>query len=434
MRMCLLSAGVLLALACSSQVLAQDASAAEVEALREQVRLLQARLDALERQVATPSVAEAPVAPPAPPAPAERQPQVRTEGGLQVASADRDYSFRLGGRLHWDAYAFDGGALAPASTTDLRRARLSLQGKLQDWEYKLEQEFTGGSNLDGLRDAFIARSLAGGKLTIGHFKPYRSMDELSSSNEMPMMERSVVSASGLFAGRQYQQGAGWLWADGDAAVTAGISVFNLRNAAGPRNEGFGMAGRVTWAPIHEDARTLHLGLWGSHEDAGRDSSDIRAESNYASRRGPRRVMAVTTGVSGGQVDALGLEVAASFGPFALQSEWARARFEQSIGAAQTFDAYYVQAGWLFAGHRPYKTATGVFGAPSAGADGVWELVARYEQAENRDLPGIRTRTAIVGMNWYLTRYLRFMFDYTRGEDALNGDRTQRVGVRSQLVF
>src|SRR5690606_10835995 len=173
-------------------------------------------------------------------------PKVETKGGIKLTSADRKFEASLGGRIHFDAYAFDRDLAATTGTSEFRRARLTLSGKALGWDYKLEQDFAAGSNLDGLRDAWIATSLGGGKLTIGHFKPYRSMEELTSSNEILMMERPFASATGLFSGRQFQQGVGYQRA-GDN-YTAGFTVFNLRGASGARNEGMGAAGRVTFAP------------------------------------------------------------------------------------------------------------------------------------------------------------------------------------------
>ena len=79
----------------------------------------------------------------------------------------------------------------------------------------MEQDFAAGTNLEGLRDAHISTALWGGRATIGHFKPYRSMEELTSSNEILMMERPFASATGLFNGRQFQQGVGYLKAGGN---------------------------------------------------------------------------------------------------------------------------------------------------------------------------------------------------------------------------
>src|SRR5690606_4856300 len=175
----------------------------------------------------------------------------------------KKFEASLGGRIHFDAYAFDRDQADTTGTSEFRRARLTLQGKAYGWDYKLEQDFAAGSNLDGLRDAYIARSALGGKFTVGHFKPYRSTEAPTSSNEILMLERPFASATGLFGGRQFQQGVGYLRA-GDH-YTAGFSAFNLRGASGSRNEGVGYAGRVTFAPIDTDEGTLHFGGWASHE-------------------------------------------------------------------------------------------------------------------------------------------------------------------------
>src|SRR5690606_23119920 len=139
------------------------------------------------------------------------QAKVETGGGLKVRSADGEYSMQLGGRLHFDGYAFDDDLNTHTGTSEFRRARLTLSGSARGWDYKIEQDFAAGSNLDGLRDLYIARKIGPGKLFVGHFKPYRSMEELTSSNEILMMERPFASATGLFSGRQFQQGVGYLY-------------------------------------------------------------------------------------------------------------------------------------------------------------------------------------------------------------------------------
>ena len=104
---------------------------------------------------------------------------VDTKGGIKVTSADKKFEATVGGRIHFDAYAFDRDIAPVTGTTEFRRARLTLAGKAYGWEYKLEQDFSAGTNLDGLREAYIATGLWGGKATIGHFKPYRSMEAVS---------------------------------------------------------------------------------------------------------------------------------------------------------------------------------------------------------------------------------------------------------------
>lgn len=408
----------------------------ELAQLKAQLAALQAKVEALERRAADAGHADAvPVpAPEASVANAETSmPEVSTRGGLRVRTADRDFEMSVGGRIHFDAYAFDRDDADATGTTEFRRARLSLAGQAYGWEYKLEQDFAAGSNLDGLRDAYIATDLWGGTLTIGHFKPYRSMEELTSSNDILMLERPFASATGLFNGRQFQQGVGYRRA-GDH-YTAGFTVFNLRGASGTRNEGVGAAGRVTWAPIATDTQTLHFGTWASVENANQGSADLTASASYAGRRGPSQSIATVTGASGGKVTAAGVEAAGALGPLFFQAEYVDARFAQPIGGDQDVSTWYLQGSWLLnGGHHVYKSATGVFGAPRATDRGLWELTGRYDVIENRDLGDREVSSVIVGLNYYLNPSLRFMFNYARGDNDVTGDRTGQYALRTQFSW
>ena len=360
-------------------------------------------------------------------------PKVETKGGIKVTSPDRKFEASIGGRMHFDAYAFDLDVVATTGTSEFRRARLTLAGKALGWDYKIEQDFAAGTNLEGLRDAHISTALWGGRATIGHFKPYRSMEELTSSNEIPMMERTFASSSGLFNGRQYQQGVGYQRSADN--YTAGFTVFNLRSPAGPRNEGMGAAGRVTWAPINNDNDTLHFGTWGSLENANQGSADLSAVANYAGRRGPVQTIATTTGASRNQVTSYGLEAAGAFGPLFFQGEYVNATFGQPLGRDQDVVTWYLQGSWLInGGHRGYKSATGVFAAPRVTDKGLWELAARYDTIENRDIANRRATAVILGVNYYVNANLRFRFNYTLGDNEVSGDKTRQYALRTQFAW
>ena len=362
---------------------------------------------------------------------ASSTPTVSTKGGLKVTSADKKFEASLGGRIHFDAYAFDRDQASTTGTTEFRRARLTLQGKAYGWDYKMENDFGAGGGLDGFRDVYIAKSALGGKVTIGHFKPYRSMEELTSSNEILMMERPFASATGLFGGRQFQQGVGYR-RSGDN-YTAGFSVFNLRGATGPRNEGMGYSGRVTFAPINTSDSTLHFGGWVSHENANQGSADLRASANYAGRRGPSQTIATVSGASGDEVMAYGLEAAGAFGPVFFQGEYANASFGQPIGPDQDVASWYLQGSWhLNGGHKPYKAGAGVFGSAPVADRGLWELTARYDSIENKDIPQLDVGSWILGVNYYVNPGLRFMFNYTQGDNGFTGDETGQYALRTQF--
>ncbi|MBA3486590.1 MAG: porin [Lysobacter sp.] len=362
---------------------------------------------------------------------AASSPKVETKGGIKVTSPDGNFEASVGGRIHFDAYAFDRDQASTTGTTEFRRARLTLAGKAFGWEYKMEQDFTGGTTTEGFRDVYIAKKALGGKFTIGHFKPYRSMDELTSSNEITMMERPFASASGLYSGRQFGQGVGYL--RGGDNYSVGATVYNLRNAASPRNEGVGAAGRVTFAPINNDNSTLHFGLSASSENANRGSADMRASVGYAGRRGPSQTIATTTGASGESVETVGLEAAAAFGPLFFQSEYATATFNQPVGGSQDVDTSYVMGSWMLTGqHKPYKAGNGVFG--SAKGNGMWELTARYDTIENKDVLNLEASSTTLGVNYYFNPNVRMMFNYTRGDNEFTGDETGQYALRTQLSF
>ena len=358
---------------------------------------------------------------------------VETKGGIKVTSADKKFEATVGGRIHFDSYAFDRDIAPVTGTTEFRRARLTLGGKAFGWEYKMEQDFAAGTNLEGLRDLYIAKSALGGKVTIGHFKPYRSMEELTSSNEILMMERPFASATGLFNGRQFQQGVGYQKA-GDN-YTVGFTAFNLRSPAGARNEGMGASGRVTYAPINNDNNTLHFGGWASAENLNQGSPNLTAVANYAGRRGPSQTIATVTGASGDDVTSFGLEASGSFGPLFFQGEFANATFGAPLGRDQDLQTWYLQGSWLLnGGHKAYKSATGVFASPKVVDKGLWELTARYDTIENKDVAKLEATSWILGVNYYVNPNMRVMFNYTSGDNEFTGDETGQYAVRAQFAW
>lgn len=430
MRFSLMTAAVAIALG-STSFPALAASDQEIAELKAQIQALQAQIQALEERTDAQSGVNVDTAEAIDKLGAS-QPKVETKGGIKVTSPDKKFEAAVGGRIHFDAYAFDNDQEDPTGTTDFRRARLTLSGKAFGWDYKLENDFAAGGGTEGFRDVYIAKSALGGKFTIGHFKPYRSMEELTSSNEITMMERPFSSASGLFSGRQFRQGVGYL--RGGDNYTFGVTAFNTRSAEQSRNEGVGAAARFTVAPINNDNSTLHFGVSASTENANQSSPDLRAAVAYAGRRGPSQTIATTTGASGDSVDHVGVEAAGAFGPLYFQSEYARATFEGPL-ADQDVETFYVMGSWFLTGqHKAYKSATGVFGAPKLGDEGAWELTARYDTIENKDVEGLEASAWILGMNYYFNPNVRLMFNYTRGDNEFTGDKTGQYAVRTQFSF
>ncbi len=429
----------LLALAVGAVLVGNSVSAsaqsrdAEIQALKAQIEALMEKVESLEERSDAQSEVNVDTAQKLDDM-VTKTPKVETKGGIKITSADGKFEANVNGRIHFDTYAFDRDIVDTTGTTEFRRARLTLSGKALGWEYKMEQDFAAGSNLEGLRDLFIAKNALGGKFTIGQFKPYRSMEELTSSNEILVMERPFSSATGLFNGRQFQQGVGYLRAGEN--YTVGLSVFNLRSAAGVRNEGVGFAGRATYAPINNDNSTLHIGGWVSSEDLNKGSATTTAVANYAGRRGPALTIASISGLGGDKITAYGAEIAGSFGPAFFQGEYVQSTYEQTFRTPdQDVTTWYLQGSWILnGGHKAYKPATGVFASPKVGDKGLWELTARYDTIENDDIRNRKANSMLFGVNYYVNPNLRFMFNYTQGENEVNGDETGQYALRTQFNF
>jgi len=95
---------------------------------------------------------------------------VTTEGGLEVATYDGAFSFELGGRLMVDLGLFDEDEVSLGDGTELRRARIDLEGTMyHDWRYEFAVDFAGGDA--DVKDAYIAyQGWLPHSIAVGQFK------------------------------------------------------------------------------------------------------------------------------------------------------------------------------------------------------------------------------------------------------------------------
>ena len=443
-----------------------------------------------------------------------------TKGGLTVKTDDGRFEMKIGGRIHFDAFIVDNDDI-PASGafgsqtgsrelggTAFRRTYLTLTGKAYGWKYKFEHDFAaeGGSfsgtavtptcttvlapgadpvsdtdntatttctgitpagslsntGASGYREMWVAAPLAGGDLMIGQFKPFRGMEELTSSNEITMIERPVTSATGIYAGRQFLMGLGYKGIAADS-IGYGFAVMNL-GAANTTTEGLHYGGRVYFAPMKDEGSALHFGLSASVDSEDTGSAQATPGFGYAGRRGPSQTFgsAGAGAVAGskasfGDQTTIAAEIGANFGPVTLQAEYAQATLEDSHAVAGTptdsdVNAYYLQGSFFVTGEsKVYKMDRGAFGAPKPASDfGAVELVGRYEVIENGDqsatespcgtgatFTSCEVTVMTVGANWYMNPNARLMLNYYMGEADRGGvgkDEPKAITLRTQFSF
>ncbi|MFA7594405.1 MAG: OprO/OprP family phosphate-selective porin, partial [Thiohalobacteraceae bacterium] len=341
-------------------------------------------------------------------APAQADVKVSTKGGLKVETDDGNFMFRTGGRIHLDAAFHDDDRSDLEDGTKFRRARLFLSGTIyRDWAFKAQYDFAEDDV--AAKDLYIKYKPWG--ITIGQFKQPLSLEELTSSNYTTFIERASIN--NLATSRRI--GVGYNTGGDNYSFAASVYGRNVGEDT-VDDEGFGVGGRLTFAPWASATRALHLGVAASMESPrlGDDAARFRArpEANVDGGR------LIDTGSLSGvdDISKYGLEAALVQGPFSLQAEYLAVSVLREAGNPDTdFDGYYVFGSWFLTGEsRPYNASKGRFGRVKPTAkSGAWELAARYSNLNLNDgvVTGGEMDNWTLGVNYYMNANARLMFNY-----------------------
>jgi phosphate-selective porin OprO/OprP len=367
------------------------------------------------------------------------------DGGPKIESADKAYSAELHGRLQVDSawYADDQRALGDGA--EFRRAYLSVNGKIaKDFDYKLEYDFANSV----VQDMYLRYNhYAPFMLTAGYFKEPFSLEELTSDLNITFMERGLPNVFapsrkiGLMGSAYNNWGSFSLGGfgadanDNDHPETAGGEE---------GDEGWRVATRGTFSPIHEEGKVVHMGAavdyWSPADRTARIRQ--RPESHVTD------VRLVDTG-SLGYIDDMttfGAELAGVWGPLSLQGEYMQNDISRKEGGSPTFSGWYAYASYFLTGEsRPYDYKTGTFGRVKPkrnfpGGPGAWELAARYSSLDlqDADVQGGKEDDITLGLNWYLNPQVKVKAEYVmidaEPSTAYSGNDTQKGKDDSPEVY
>lgn len=373
-----------------------------------------------------------------------------TKGGFQIKSDDGNFEAKLGGRIHFDGNFYTsekdlGSATAQDSNSQFffRRARITIEGRAYDYTYKFENDFansteTAAKTNEGIREMWIGRQVMGNKnLRLGQAKPYRGMEELTSSNEITFMERPLATASGIY-NNQFTTGA---FLDGSGeGYGYGVSVYTPRSVDAAETQGLGVNARGFIVPLRTNGNLIHIGLSASQDNF--ETNTTSKDPRIVGRENGLKTGALIAASTFNEQQTIAAELAARFGAFSMQGEYAKATFEDNRAgvvsvADNDLETYYVQASYFLTEHtKPYDFKKGVFKSPKLnGEEGAVELKARYDMIENKDVSGNEASAYTVGVNYYATPNTRFMVEYVKGETDVGTDKdAAAITARAQFNF
>ncbi|MDD0972794.1 OprO/OprP family phosphate-selective porin [Pseudomonas fontis] len=402
---------------------------------------------------------------------------VKTKGGLEVATTDKEFSFKLGGRIQADYSRFDGFYTNNGNTADagyFRRAYLELGGVMYtDWAYQIAYDFSHNSGGDNRSEDgyFDEASLAynGFKpvsIKIGRFDPEFGLEKATSSKWVTAQERNA--AYDLVDWTNSHNGGLGIQASGNVGDSlygsAGMFAKDATNQDkdGDSTKQFNL--RAVFAPMHDSGNVLHFGVNYAQRDLSDTAFDGRIRSRLGMRgvstdggqdagtNGNRLTLAGANNTPAGAYDtdkAWGLEAAFATGPFSVQGEYVKRTVEADGAAYKDIkaDGYYGQVAYTITGEaRGYKLGKFDSIKPQNKQIGAWEVFYRYDHLSADDDNGafanvgdIEGKVHNVGLNWYANEAIKLSGVYVKAnvenaKNAAGDDSGDGFVMRAQYVF
>lgn len=371
--------------------------------------------------------------------------------GFSLKSADNNFVLKVRGYVQLDSRFFIDEEQRPAiDTFTLRRVRPIFEGTLYKiFDFRVMPDFGGGQTV--LQDAYMeARLTPAFRIRAGKFKPPVGLERLQSGADLLFVERGLPT--NLVPNRDLGVQLGGDVAGGVFNYAVGVfnGVADLGNGDNDTNSDKDVAARLFFQPFVQGTgalKNLGFGLSASQGDqkgtttaTGLPGYRTPGQQTFFTYRTDAVVPANTT-VAAGERSRLSPQGYLYTGPFGLLAEYVISRQEVRRGTAAAVElehkAWQVAGSWVIAGGEPSFRGVNpkkVFD-PAAHTWGAFEVKARYGKLELDDatFPAFASITSsarsaeawAAGLNWYLNKNLRLLFDYEATQfegGAATGDR------------
>ncbi len=348
---------------------------------------------------------------------------------LEVRNDQPDVRLRFGGRFHMDGAAIIDDTVPMSNGWRVRRARPEFRARFFD-VLKLKVDYEFAPDRQGWRNVWGRYAPTDWIwLKGGNFITPFGLEDLGSSNDMLFMERSLASAlapafqTGGAVGFRGKLARSSRRHRLTVAAMVGTAPFASGEDDRHKSTHVSIATRITYAPIAKRRRVVHLG--GSLE-----YRDLEAGSDYRVRSRPESSIAEAILNTGRLTDVASAfsgaaEAAWIHGPISMQGEFISTQLHRRGGAEDArLWGGYAQIGWIVTGeHRRYSRGAATIRGPIPDRIlGALELGVRVSHLDliDRDIAGGRATDFTFGVNWYLRRNLRLMFNYVFVDALVRG--------------
>ncbi len=385
--------------------------------------------------------------------------------GLRIDSPDKNFTMKInlsvfvdGGYISADEELETVFPNLEGPALGFERLRVSGFGTVYDWAtFKLDIDF---ANIRDIKDNWFQFTKVPliDHFTVGHMKEPFSLEGWASMKAATFMTRALPTDA-FWMGRNI--GIRRHTAELDERLTWAVGAFlntgSFGNVGDTKDQlseanGWNLTGRVTYLPWYEEEgrRLLHLGLSYTHQIRGEDVATERKARPETLLTDDRLVD--TGKFFNDSADLINPEFAMVTGPLSFQGEYFHLFNKAEASGDPKFWGFYLYGSYFLTGeHRNYGRRSGTFFRlqpkhtfhSRKGAWGALELAARVSFIDLNDgaIRGGKEANFTAGLNWYLTRNTRFMFNYTRAfvkdrgtPPAIDSGRAHIFQTRFQTEF
>lgn len=376
-----------------------------------------------------------------------------TQDGFVIQSEDGAFRVRIGGYAHADGRFYAGDEDEQGTNAFLlRRVRPIVSGTLgRIFDFTIMPDFGGGAA--AVQDAFLdARFSEKARLRVGKFKVPFGLERLQSATVILFVERAFPSS--LAPVRDVGIQLHGDLAGGVASYAVGVfdGALDGGSADTDLNDGKDVAGRVFLQPFKKSSAKGVQGI-----GIGLAATTGTQEGALPSFRSPGQLtfFSYASGVTaGGRRTRIFPQASYANGRFRLIGEYVRSGQDTRQGNETirvTHDAWQAAAAFVLTGETPSSGGVSPKRSFEKGKGwGALEVAARYSELDvddavfslgladaARSVTG--ARAVGVGVNWYLTKNVKYVTNYERttfdGGRAGGDRRTENALLfRAQLAF